>query len=80
MSCLNEDRDRFSFEKIMNDPEHVLYELLPPKRLRVLRQRDRAFILPKVRTERYKRSFLNRCLFNFFYWNNLMGINNVNRF
>ena len=67
MSCLIEDRNRILFEKIINDPEHVLYELLPPKRLRVLRERDHAFILPKVRTERYKQSFLNRCLFNFFY-------------
>ena len=55
MSCLIEDRDRILFEKIINDPEQVLYELFPPKRLRVLRKRDHAFILPKVKTERYKR-------------------------
>ena len=55
MSCLIEDRDRILFEKIINDPEQVLYELFPPKRLRVLRKRDHAFILPNVKTERYKR-------------------------
>ena len=33
------------------------------KRARKLRDREHDFILPKVRTERFKRCFINRCLF-----------------
>ena len=54
------------FEKICNNPDHPLYELLPPIRQRSLREREHDFILPKVKTERFRRSFLNRCLFNNF--------------
>ena len=54
------------FEKICNNPDHPLYELLPPIRQRPLIEREHDFILPKVKTERFRRSFLNRCLFNNF--------------
>ena len=37
----------------------------PPKKQRFLRNRGHDFILPAVKTERFKRSFINRCLFNF---------------
>jgi hypothetical protein len=43
----------------MHNPEHCLYELLPE-------ERDHQFMLPKVYTERFKQSFLNKCLFNDF--------------
>lgn len=66
MSELIETRDRILFNRILNNPEHVLYELLPEKRQKVLRKREHPFILPKVRTERFKRSFINRCLFDYF--------------
>ena len=46
-------------------PSHPLYQLLPPKKQRFLRKRGHDFILPVVKTERFKRSFINRCLFNF---------------
>ena len=54
------------FEKICSNPDHPLYELLPPIRQRPLREREHDFILPKVKTERFRRLFLNRCLFNNF--------------
>ena len=66
MSELIEERDKTLFNKIVNDPDHVLYDLLPVKRLRVLRERGHPLILPKIKTERFKRTFLNRCLFDYF--------------
>ena len=39
--------------------------LLPPKRQLKLRNRGHDYELPIVRTERFKRVFLNICLFNF---------------
>ena len=57
-------RDRILFNKILDNPDHVLYELLPKKRQKILRKREHPFIIPKVRTERFKRSFVNRCLFS----------------
>lgn len=58
MSELIEERDKTLFNKIVNDPDHVLYDLLPEKRHRVLRERGHPFTLPKVKTERFKRSFI----------------------
>ena len=66
VSELIEERDIILCNKIVNDSEHVLQELLPEKKRRILRDREHPFILPKVTTERFKRSFLNRCLFNYF--------------
>ncbi len=59
------ERDTKLWKIISEDVTHSLYELLPPKKTRTLRKRGHNFILPKVRTERYKRSFINRCLFQF---------------
>ena len=42
----------------------LLDDLLPPKRTMVtLRKRRHNYIIPLVRTERFKRTFINRCLF-----------------
>ena len=38
---------------------HALYTLLPPKRKLQLRDRDHDYELPNIRTERFKRVFLN---------------------
>ena len=38
---------------------------LAPKRYRVLRERGHDFILPNVKTDRFKRAFVNRRLFKF---------------
>jgi hypothetical protein len=59
------ERDIKLWKIISEDVTHSLYELLPPKKTRTLRKRGHNFILPKVRTERYKISFINRCLFQF---------------
>jgi hypothetical protein len=61
-----EERNRKLFRKIESNPEHALHELLPVCKQRILRQREHNFILPQIKTERFKRSFINRCLFNYF--------------
>ena len=58
-------RDKRLWKKILNDDHNALRELLPNKLNRTLRQRGHDFELPLVRTERFKKSFVNRCLFNF---------------
>ena len=50
---------------ITETPSHPLCQLLPPKKQGFWRNRGHDFILPAVKTERFKRSFINRCLFNF---------------
>ena len=59
------DRDCKLWSTITDTPSHPLYQLLPPKKQRFLRNRGHDFIFPVVKTERFKRSFINRCLFNF---------------
>ena len=59
------NRDCKLWNTITDTPSHPLYQLLPPKKQRFLRNRGHKFILPAVKTERFKRSFINRCLFNF---------------
>ena len=49
-----------------NSDTQCLKDLLPSKRTdRSLRQRGHDYIIPRIRTERFKRRFVNRCLFNF---------------
>ena len=50
---------------ITDTHSHPLYQLLRPKKQRFLRNRAHDFILPAVKTERIKRSFINRYLFYF---------------
>ena len=59
---LIKDRDSKLFKNVIRD-DHILHDLLSPKRKRVLRERKHDFIFPRVRTERFKQSFLNRCIF-----------------
>ena len=56
------NRDCKLWNTITDTPCHPLYQLLPPKKQRFLRNRGHDFILPAVKTERFKRSFINRCL------------------
>ena len=65
ISTLIEERDKLLFDKIATTKDHPLQDLLPPKRSRMLRKRGHEFQLPQIRTERYKNSFMNRCLFKF---------------
>ena len=66
ISDVIKNRDSDLFNRITSATGHVLYDLLPPKRNRALRKRGHDFILPKVKTERLKRAFGNRCLLNLF--------------
>ena len=59
------NRDCKLWNTIIDTPSHPLYQLLPPKKQRFLQKRGHDFILPAAKTERFKRSFMNRCLFNF---------------
>ena len=59
----NKDRDLFN--RITSDSGHALFDLLPPKHNRALRDRGHDFTLPRVKTERFKRAFVNICLFRF---------------
>ena len=54
------------WEKNTDTDTHCLKDLLPSKRTyQSLRQRGHDYIPPRIRTERFKRCFVNRCLFNF---------------
>ena len=66
MSSLIEERDRALFGKVIKNTEHCLHELLPDKKQRTLRVQNHNYILPQIKTERFKRCFINRCLFNNF--------------
>ena len=59
------DRDMKLWKSITDNSNHCLYDLLPPQRTRQLRNRGHNYILPRIRTERFKSSFINRCLFKF---------------
>ena len=61
---IREKRDKRLWRKITLADKNALLELLPGKRNKKLRPRGHDYELPLVRTERYKRSFVNRCLFN----------------
>ena len=50
---------------LLYNKDNALQELLPNKLNRPLRQRGHEFELPIIRTERYKRFFINRCLYKF---------------
>ena len=58
-------KDRLLWDEIISDSTNPLHELLPVQRARSLRKRGHNYILPPVRTERFKRCFFNRCLFEF---------------
>ena len=68
------DRDKELWGKITDT--QCLKDLLPSKLTdRSLHQRGHDYILPRIRTERFKRCFVNRCLFNFF---SLMFVRKLN--
>jgi hypothetical protein len=53
------NKDRDLWEKITMDPNHALLVLLPPSHQLELRNRGQEYELPRVRTERFKRVFVN---------------------
>ena len=58
-------RDRKLWNRITSNTVNALQDLLPNKRSRLLRSRGHEYVSPRIRTERFKRSFINRCLFKF---------------
>ena len=66
MSSLIEEKDRALFRRITKDTEHALRDLLPEMKHRTLRTQNHNYVLPRIKTERFKRCFVNRCLFNNF--------------
>ena len=48
---------------VTTDSTRPLHKLPPPRRSRSLRKKRHPYVLPRVRTERHKRCFVNRCLF-----------------
>ena len=59
------NRDRDLLNSIISDTDHVLYDMFPHKRNRALRDRGHDFMFPPLKTERFKRAFVNRCLVRF---------------
>ena len=53
------------WKSITSSTEAPLVDLLPPSKTRLLRNRDHSYVVPQIRTERFKRCFINRCLFDF---------------
>ena len=49
----------------MTTDDHCLNDLLPMKRTRNLKYSGHDYVLPLVRTERFKQCSINRCLSNF---------------
>ena len=64
---LLETSDNKLWESITTSTEGPLVDLLPPSKTRLLRNRGHSYVLPQIRTERFKRCFINRCLFNFIF-------------
>ena len=60
---IRDKRDKKLWNKITSTEDNALLEQLPEKRSRLLRPRGHEYELPLVRTERFKRSFINRCLY-----------------
>ena len=58
------EKDRQLCEKIKS-PDNPRHHLLPPTRDKVLRNRGHSFIIPSIRTERFKSIFINRNLLSF---------------
>ena len=62
-----EDRDLMVWKSMWVAPSHHLQDLLPPLKNRAPRGRSHPYQVPCVNTERFKKCFINRCLFDFIY-------------
>ena len=58
-------RDRKLWDKKTTNPQNALYDLLPQEWEGLKKPKGHKYILPRVRTQRFKNSFINRCLFKF---------------
>ena len=59
-----EDRDVRLWKSIMGTSSHPLQDLLPSLKNRAIRGRSHPYQIPCVNTERFKKCFLNRRLFD----------------
>ena len=60
------DKDLSLWSSIVDNPSHPLQDLLPPRKSRALRtSRSHPYHISSVKTERFKKCFVNRCLFDF---------------
>ena len=53
------ERDLKLWSSIVDNPSHPLQDLLPPRRSRALRSRSHPYHIPSVKTERFKKCFVN---------------------
>jgi len=58
------DRDVRLWKSIMGTSSHPLQDLLPPLKNRALRGGSHPYQIPRVNTERFKKCFVNRRLFD----------------
>ena len=58
------ERD-FELWKKVTTVNHCLTDLLPMKRTQNLQDRGHDYVLPLVRTERFKQCSINKCLINY---------------
>ena len=58
-------RDKKLWDKVTSNVNNPLHELLPNNLARPLRPRGHVYELPRIRTECFKNSYINRCLFKF---------------
>jgi hypothetical protein len=65
---LLENADEALFSQIQLNNNHCLYHILPPRRPNIggLRARGHDFTLPKCLNPVYRRSYIPRCLYNYF--------------
>ena len=62
---LLEKSDRAIFKKVKDQPNHPLREILPSVKESSKRLRRQEALWPRVKTERFKNSFVNRCIFKY---------------
>ena len=58
------NRDVRLWKSIMGASSHPLKDLLPPLKNRALHRRSHPYQIPRVNTERFKKCFVDRCLFD----------------
>ena len=63
ISELIEERDKKLFRKIANDPEHILYDLLPEKRYRSFRQWEHILLFFSNQFIYYHVTLQDSCIF-----------------
>ena len=62
---LLEKQDRKVFRKVSGIDRHPLRGLLPKKKVSTYNLRNRTSQYPKVNTDRFKNSYINRLIFNY---------------